>query len=65
MIMCKIDDYINNVILYIKKTLDYKMEITDIEKKQLANIPTYSILLLCLLSAKIAETLPLSNYRNR
>ncbi len=37
--MCKIDDYINNVILYIKKTLDYKMEITDIEKKQLANIP--------------------------
>ena len=40
MIMCNIDDYIKDVVLYIKTILDYKTEVTAFDKKQLADIPT-------------------------
>ncbi len=38
--MCNINDYIKDVVLYIKTTLDYKTEVTAFDKKQLADIPT-------------------------
>src|SRR5574344_789273 len=40
MIMCNIDDYIKDLVLYIKTTLDYRTEVTAFDKKQLADIPT-------------------------
>lgn len=39
MIMCNIDDYIKDVVLYVKTTLDYETEVTAFNKKQLADIP--------------------------
>lgn len=38
--MCNIDDYIKEVVLYIKTTLDYKTEVRAFDKKQLDDIPT-------------------------
>ena len=33
--MCNIDDYIKDLVLYIKTTLDYRTEVTAFDKKQL------------------------------
>ncbi len=40
MIMCNINEFIESTVLYIKNTLNYKMEPKALDQKQLIDIPT-------------------------